>query len=79
MHHPEGADFGGGLLDFDTRTGSATKYAFRDVINTIDRLGDALYCGTSDGVYVLRDRKLTQLRFEPNEKGELIMVTREVR
>lgn len=79
VHHPEGADFGGGLVDYDTRTGSATKYAFRDVINTINQLGDALYCGTSDGVYVLRDRKLTQLRFEPNEKGKLITVTREMR
>lgn len=79
VHHPEGADFGGGLLGYNIKTGSATMYAFRDVINTIDRLGDALYCGTSDGVYVLRDRKLIQLRFEPNEQGKLIMVTREVR
>lgn len=79
VHRPEGADFGGGLLGYNIKTGSTTKYPFRDVINTIDRLGDALYCGTSDGVYVLRDRKLTQLRFEPNEQGKLIMKTREVR
>ena len=79
VHHPEGADFGGGLLGYNIKTGSTTKYAFRDVIYTIDRLGDALYCGTSNGVYVLRDRKLTQLRFEPNEQGQLSMVTREVR
>ncbi len=79
VHHPEGADFGGGLLGYNIKTGSTTKYAFRDVINAIDRLGDALYCGTSDGVYVLRDRKLTQLRFEPNEQGQLTMVTGEVR
>jgi hypothetical protein len=79
VHHPEGADFGGGLLGYNTNTGSVKKYAFRDVIYTIDRVEDTIYCGTSDGVYILRDGKLTQLRFEPNEKGTLIMVAREVR
>ena len=79
VHHPEGADFGGGLLAYNIQTGSVTRYVFRDVIYTIDRVGDALYCGTSNGVYILRDGKLTQLRFEPNENGNLILLSRAVR
>ena len=49
------------------------------VIYTIDRLGDALYCGTSNGIYIVRDDILTQLRFEPDAEGRLIMIPREVR
>jgi hypothetical protein len=79
MRRPEGASYGGGLLRYNTKTGSARKYVFPDVIYTIDRLGDALYCGTSHGLYVVRNEKLTQLRFEPDGKGNLIMVARDVR
>ena len=45
----------------------------------IDHLGGTLYCGTSHGLYAVRDEKVTQLRFEPDGKGILIMVAREVR
>jgi hypothetical protein len=76
---PEGADLGGGLLRYNTKTGSVGRYAFADVIYTIDRVRDTLYCGTSHGLYMVRDDKLTQLRFEPDGKGKLIMVAREVR
>jgi len=79
MRRPEGSSYGGGMLRYNTRTGSARKYAFADVIYTIDRLGDTLYCGTSHGLYMVRDDQLTQLRFEPDGKGELIMVARKVR
>jgi hypothetical protein len=79
MRRPEGASYGGGLLRYNTKTGSARKYALPDVIYTIDRLGDTLYCGTSHGLYLVRDDKLTQLRFEPDGKGKLSMVAREVR
>jgi hypothetical protein len=79
MRRPEGALYGGGLLRYNTQTGSVSKYALPDVIHTIDLLEDALYCGTSHGLYILRDDKLTQLRFEPDEKGKLLIVAREIR
>jgi hypothetical protein len=79
MRRPEGAGYGGGLLRYNTKTGSARKYAFPDVIYTVDRLGDALYCGTSHGLYIVRDDKVAHLRFEPDGKEKLIMVAREVR
>jgi len=77
MRRPEGASYGAGLLRY--KTGAVTKYAVADYINTIDRLGDTLYCGTSHGLYTVRDKKVAQLRFEPDDRGKLIMVPREVR
>jgi hypothetical protein len=79
MRRPEGASYGGGLLRYSTGTGVVRKYAVPDLIYTIDRLGDTLYCGTSHGLYRVRDRAITQLRFEPDGKGKLIMVARQVR
>ena len=79
MRRPEGADYGAGLLRYNITTGAVAKYAVADYIHTIDRLGDTLYCGTSHGLYTVRGNKVTQLRFEPDDKGKLIMVPREVR
>jgi hypothetical protein len=79
MRRPEGANYGGGLLRYDTVTGAVRKYPVQDLIYTIDRLGDTLYCGTSHGLYTVRGDKVTQLRFEPDGDGKLGMVAREVR
>ena len=80
MRRPEGANYGAGLLRYNSRTGAVAKYAIPDVIYTIDRLGDTLYCGTSHGLYTVRGDKLTQLRFEPSDgSGRLALVAREVR
>lgn len=79
MRRPEGASYGGGLLRYSTGTGVVRKYAIPDLIYTIDRLGGTLYCGASHGLYTVRDRVITQLRFEPDGKGKLIMVARQVR
>ncbi len=78
-HRPEGAEIGGGLLSYNMRTGRVKTFAIPDVIFTIDRAGDAIYCGTSHGLYMLRGDQITQLRFEPNESGQLIMIQRDVR
>ncbi len=77
MRRPEGAEIGAGLLRYNTKTGAVKKYAIPDVINTIDRLGDTLYCGTSHGLYMLRGDAITQLRFEPDADGKLVMVARQ--
>jgi len=79
VRHPEGADYGGGLLRYNTKTGAVTKYAISDVVHTIDRVGDGLYCGTSHGLYVVRGDQVTQSRFEPDAAGKFIMVEHAVR
>lgn len=75
---PEGADIGAGLLRYSISSGAVQTYAIPDVIFTIDRAGDALYCGTSHGLYVLRAHQLTQLRFEPDATGKLTMIPRPI-
>lgn len=75
---PEGADIGAGLLRYSISSGGVHTYAIPDVIFTIDRAGDALYCGTSHGLYMLRADQLTQLRFEPDVSGQVIMVPRPI-
>jgi hypothetical protein len=76
VRHPEGADIAEGLLRYNINTGAVKKYAIPDVIYTIDRLGGALYCGTSHGLYMLRGESITQLRFEPAADGKMVMLAR---
>lgn len=73
---PGGAVYGGRLLRYNRKTHSARTYPVKDVIYTIDRVGGALYLGTSQGLYVLRDETLTQYRFEPEERGRIHAVAR---
>jgi hypothetical protein len=68
---PEGAVFGGGLLRYNCKTRAVRTYPVKDVIYTIDRAGDALFLGTSHGLYMLRGEALTQYRFEPDEHGRI--------
>ncbi|MEN6601895.1 MAG: hypothetical protein ABFD86_05715 [Bryobacteraceae bacterium] len=73
---PEGAVYGGGLLRYNRKTRSVRTYPVKDVIYTIDHVGDALYLGTSHGLYMLRGEILTQYRFEPDERGRIHVVAR---
>ena len=75
---PEGADIGRGLLRYDVRSGAIQTFGRPDVIFTLDRAGNALYCGSSHGLYMVRGHHITQLRFEPNASGQLAMVPRDV-
>lgn len=75
---PEGADIGGGMLRFNIRTGAVQAFAIPDVIFSIDRAADAVYCGSSHGLYLVRGGQVTQLRFEPNESGQFAMIPRDV-
>jgi hypothetical protein len=76
MRRPEGADIAAGLLRYNIRTGAVQTFTIPDYIHTIDRAGDALYCGTSHGLYVVRGATITQLRFEPDAAGKLVMIPR---
>ncbi|HLG97100.1 MAG TPA: hypothetical protein VKX49_12375 [Bryobacteraceae bacterium] len=75
---PEGADIAGGLLKYNVQTGAVETFAIPDVIFTIDRAQDAIYCGTSHGLYTIRGARVTQFRFEPVETGRLVMIPRDV-
>jgi len=75
MRQPEGAAYSGGLLRYNPKTGSVAKYDIPDYIFTIDRLGDAIYCGTSNGLYIVRGAPVTQMRFEPDVAGRLVAVS----
>jgi hypothetical protein len=77
LRHPEGADIAAGLLRYNLRTTAVESIAIPDIIFTLDRAGDALYCGTSHGLYVVRGSQITQMRFEPDASGQLVMIPRE--
>lgn len=80
MHRPEGANFGGGLLRYNKNTRAVRVYPLgRDVINTIDKIGDKIYCGTTNGLYMVTGDRVTHLRFEPDDTGKLTMVPQTVR
>jgi hypothetical protein len=76
MRQPEGAAFGGGLLRYNLKTGSVLRFEIPDYIYTIDRVGDAVYCGTSNGLYIVRRGEVTHMAFEPDPAGKLTMITR---
>ena len=75
---PEGADIGKGLLRYNIQSGGIQTFPILDVIYTLNFAGDALYCGTSHGLYVLRADQLTQLRFEPDATGKITMIPRTI-
>ena len=75
---PEGADRGRGLLRYNIQSSAAQTFPVPDVIFTLNFAGDALYCGTSHGLYMLRADQLIQLRFEPDVNGKLTMIPRPI-
>ena len=78
MRQPEGAAFGGGLLRCNLKTGAVAKFDIPDYIHTIDRVGDTLYCGTSNGLYTVRGGEIKHLAFEPDSSGKLTMAVKTI-
>jgi hypothetical protein len=76
MRRGEDAATSGGLLRYDLRDGSTRRYRFSDVVSTIDRAGETIYCGTSDGFYALRGASVRHFRFEPDRNGRPGLVLR---
>jgi hypothetical protein len=75
--HPEGADYGGGLLEYNRRTKRSTIHRMSGVVKRIVRTGEGLFVGTSHGVYVLRQARLTRFRAEPSlDDGVIVVVDR---
>ncbi len=71
MRRPEGAEYGGGVLRFDTRSGLVRKYPIDDYVVTITRAGSAVYFGTTNGVYMYAtdQEPLFHIRVEPGSRG----------
>jgi hypothetical protein len=76
MRQPEGSAFGGGLLHYNPGSGLVTKYKIPDYIHTIDRVGDAIYCGTANGLYMIRGGEIVHVSFEPDATGKLTAIGR---
>jgi hypothetical protein len=74
VRHPEGADWSGGLLRYDRKTRQVRLYDVPDVIHAIARVGDAVYLGTSHGLYVIKNGEKTRYRAEPNINGRFVPV-----
>jgi hypothetical protein len=66
---PEGSEYSGGLLRYDLSTKRAMVFPVEEVVFSIVRAGDALYLGSSNGLYVLREGRLARYVFEPALDG----------
>ncbi|MCU1257162.1 MAG: hypothetical protein JWO80_47 [Bryobacterales bacterium] len=67
--NPEGASVSGGLLRYDRASGNTTRFATSGIITAILRKGDALDLGSSEGLYIWRDGKLSHFVIEPALNG----------
>jgi hypothetical protein len=70
VNYPEGAERTGGLVRYDLSTHNVTRYYVPDIVLTLIRRGNALFIGTSNGLYILRDGRFTRFRFEPGLDGK---------
>jgi len=68
---PEGAERSGGLIRYELSTRTVTRYNIPDIPITMFRKDNTLCIGTSNGLYFLRDGRLTRWRFEPNLEGKI--------
>jgi hypothetical protein len=72
---PEGAEYSGGLLRHDLRTSMTRIYRVEDVITNLQVSGNALVIGTTNGVYVLRNDRMTRYRVTPTVDGKFVFYT----
>ncbi|HEV2017254.1 MAG TPA: hypothetical protein VGQ98_02990 [Gemmatimonadaceae bacterium] len=63
VEHPEGPDYGGGLLRCDLKTGTTEKYPIDEVVLRIKRWNDRVYLATSRGLSVLEGGRLSDRYF----------------
>lgn len=73
--HPEGADYSGGLLQYDLQTGAVRKYPVEEVVLRILRLGSKVYLATQSGVSVIeQDRLVARYVVEPAREGGYALI-----
>jgi hypothetical protein len=68
--YPEGPTRSGGLLRYDFATRLTSRYEVTDMAMSLLRQNESLFIGTSNGLYVLRDGRMTRFRYEPNLEGK---------
>lgn len=66
----EGRTAAGGLLRYEPPTGAVRRYPIPQVITAIHRLGNSLYLGTSNGIFILKGDTLRRLVFEIDVNGK---------
>jgi len=66
----EGSGRRGSLIRYELSTRNVTRYNVPDTVLVMMRQNNALFIGTSNGLYILRDDRLTRFRFEPNLDGK---------
>ncbi len=75
---PEGANYAGGLLQYDRSTGRSTVHPVSEVIRRIVRVEDALFLDTAQGLFVLRNGRVTWHHMEPDRTGRMVVVSEEL-
>ena len=75
VHHGEGRDLSGGLLQHDRQTGRTILHDVPDVIHTIVRSANATFLGTDHGLYAVRSPGAIRYRMEPDIEGRLATVS----
>jgi hypothetical protein len=78
VRHPEGADYSGGLIRHDLKSGVTQKNPVGEVIFRIERWRDGLYLTTSKGIYVLKDDRLTRYLIEPDINGKPVIISEQL-
>lgn len=71
----EGAEVSGGLLRHDLRTSATRIFRVEDVITSLHSSGDAIVMGTTNGIYLLRNDRLTRYRVTPTLDGKFVFYT----
>lgn len=75
VRHPEGTDYGGGLLRHDLKTGATKKYPVDEVILRMKRWNGRTYLATTNGASVIEgDRLMARYLVEPDLNGKLVVV-----
>ena len=78
--HPEGADYGGGLVRHDLKTGTTTTIPVEDVILRIKRWNGRTYVATSSGAAVIEnDKVVARFMAEPTLASKYVLVRVEPR
>jgi hypothetical protein len=73
--HPEGADYSGGLLQYDLQTGRVKSYPVEEVVVRIMRQGSKVYLATQSGISVIeQDRLVARFVVEPDGEGGYALI-----
>jgi len=73
--HPEGPDYGGGLLRYDLKTGTTAKVSIDAVVRRIKRWSGRYYLVTNAGVSVIEgERPIARFQIEPELDGTYALV-----